>query len=217
MFATVSPWTYANYRATGDFIPVVNGFAYNLWLGNHPDTIRLYEGTYTDKADNQAFADYWASALPDSKMIELEQSDNLSSLSLNEQEKVWRREAMKEISENPWLSARLSWGKIKSYWTPFLNNFTYPFPMVVMVAMLVIGLYCFSPYGAFVLWQDEAGRKLTIILGMQFLLATLLHSVILANVRYRTPYVDPYLAVFAGISLGQIGTRLFPKYEFLQG
>ena len=216
LLATVAPWTYSNYLATGEFIPVVNGFAYNLWLGNHPDTLRLYEGTYTDKADNQAFADHWAGELPGGKMKELELTDNLSSLSLNGQETVWRREAFKEIEESPDITARLVWGKIKAYWTPFLNKFSYPFPMIVFVATLVIGLYIFSPYGAYVLWKDDAGRKLVIILAVQFVLATLLHSIILANVRYRTPYVDPYLAVLASVALWQLAVRLFPRYDFLQ-
>ncbi len=216
LFATVAPWTYANYRATGEFIPVVNGFAYNLWLGNHPDTLRLYEGTYTDKADNQAFADHWASDLPGDKMRELEQSDNLSSLSLNAQEKVWRREAFEEMRENPDITARLVWGKIKAYWTPFLNSFSYPFPMVVLVAALVIGLYIFSPLGACILWQDETGRKVTIMLAIQFVLVTLLHSIIIANVRYRIPYVDPYLAILTAIAIWRIAARLLPKYDFLQ-
>lgn len=216
LFATVAPWTYSNYRATGEFIPVVNGFAYNFWVGNHPDTLRLYEGAHADKEDNQAFADYWASELPGSKMRELETTDNLSLLPLNEQEKVWRREAFQVIQENPNITARLFWGKIKSYWTPFLNKFAYPLPLVVLTAALVIGLYIFSPFGAYFLWKVEAGRKLTIMLAVQFMLATLLHAVILANVRYRTPYVDPYLAVFAGVGLWQLAAKLLPKHDFLK-
>src|SRR5438034_2846917 len=147
-------------------------------------------------------------------MKELEQTDNLSSLSLNEQEKVWRREALKEIENNPDITAKLFWGKIKAYWTPMLNRFSYPFPMIVFVAVLVIGLYIFSPIGAYFVWEDSTARKLAFLLAVQFILATLLHSIILANVRYRTPYVDPYLAVFAAIAVWQIGTRFFPKTNF---
>ncbi len=40
-FLTILPWTYQNYRRTGEFILVNDGFSYNLWLGNLPGTIKL--------------------------------------------------------------------------------------------------------------------------------------------------------------------------------
>lgn len=216
LFATILPWTYSNYRRTGEFILVVNGFGYNFWLGNHPDTIRLYEGTYADKEDNQAFADYWTSELPYAKIKELEETDNLSSLSFNEQEKVWRREALKNITNDYSLTARLFWGKIKSYWNPWLNKYSYPYPFVIIVGMFVCGLYLFGLLGAVVLWKIDLGRKLIILLAAQFLFATLLHAAIIGNVRYRTPYIDPYLSMLTGIFLWRAATRFFPKYDFLQ-
>lgn len=215
LLATVAPWTYKNYRDLGEFIPVVNGFGYNFWLGNHPDTIRLYEGEYASKEESQAFADYWVGTLPGGKMEELERTDNLSSLPRNEQEKVWRREAFKNIEAHPGITARLFWGKIKAYWTPLLNKFSYPLVLVIFVAMLVIGLYILSPYGAYVLWRDAAGRKFVILLVIQFVLATLLHAMIIANVRYRTPYVDPFLAILTGIALWQVTVKFLPKNRFL--
>jgi hypothetical protein len=216
LFATIAPWTYFNYRTTGEFIPIVNGFGYNFWLGNHPDTLRLYEGTYTDKADNKAFADYWAGELPAAKIKELEQTDDLSSLPFNEQEKVWRREAFKNIEANPAITARLFWGKVKSYWTPFLNVYSYPFPLVVLVAILVIAIYLLSPYGAFILWQDEAGRKLIILFVIEFIAATLIHAMIIGNVRYRVPYIDPYLAMLSGIAIWHIAVKFFPNIKLLK-
>lgn len=216
LFATVAPWTYFNYLRTGEFIPVVNGFAYNLWLGNHPETLKVYFGTFESKEENQAFADYWAGKLPKEKMQELEQTDKLSSLPLNEQEKVWRREAFKNINENPDITAWLFLGKIRAYWTPFVNRFSYPLMLIIFVPVFVIGLYIFSSIGAKVLCKDEAGQKIIIILLVQFILATLLHSLIIANVRYRTPYVDPYLTVLASIGFFHVINKFSPqikKYE----
>lgn len=216
LFAVILPWTYSNYRRTGEIILIVNGFGYNFWLGNHPDTIRLYEGTYADKEDNQAFADYWTSELPRAKMKELEETDNLSSLPLNKQEQVWRREALKNITSDYFLTARLFWGKVKFYWNPFLNKFVYPYPFVIMVALFICGLYLFSLIGALILWKDDLGRKIVIVLAAQFLFATILHAAIIGNVRYRTPYVDPYLTMLTGIALWWMATKIFPKYDFLK-
>ncbi len=213
LLATIAPWTYFNYYRTGEFIPVVNGFAYNFWLGNHPETLGIYYKTFQSKEENKAFADYWFEKVPESKMKELEETHQMSSLPINEQEKVWRREAFKNINENPSIIGKLFVGKIRAYWTPFVNRFSYPFVLVVFVAVLVIGLYIFSPIGASILWKDETGKKIVIILLVQFILATLLHSLIIANVRYRTPYVDPYLAVLAAIGICGLADRFFPKLK----
>lgn len=215
LFATIAPWTYFNYQRTGEFIPVVNGFAYNFWLGNHPETLGVYYGNFNSKEENQNYADYWAGTLPQNKMKELEKNYKMSSLPINQQEKIWRQEAVNVIKENPGTTVQLFLGKIRAYWTPFINRFSYPFVMVVFVAILVIGLYLFSPLGARVLWKEETGRKLVIILIVQFILATFLHAIIIANVRYRTPYVDPYLAVLASIGFCQLLYQFSPRLEKL--
>jgi hypothetical protein len=95
-FAAIIPWTIHNYRATGEFILVNDGFSYNLWLGSLPETIRLYEGGFKTTEENQQFADRIWGSVQREKLAELEQTDAYSSLSYNERERVWRREAMRK-------------------------------------------------------------------------------------------------------------------------
>jgi 4-amino-4-deoxy-L-arabinose transferase-like glycosyltransferase len=125
MFTAISPWTIYNYRSTGEFILINDGFSYNLWLGNLPETIRIYEGGFKDADDNQRFADYIWGDLISNKVRELERTDNYSSLKLNQREKVWRREALKNFEQYPSISTRIILGKARTFWTPFLNRLVY--------------------------------------------------------------------------------------------
>lgn len=216
IFAAIAPWTFHNYRATGEFILVNDGFSYNLWLGNLPETIILYEGGFESKEENQKFADYVWGEAPTAKLKELEQTDNYYSLAFNEREKVWRREALKNMTADYGLTARLMLGKLRAFWTPFLNRFTYGYKIVIPVAVFVIGTYIFGLYGAYVFSSDKTGKKFIILLAVSFLVTTAIHVLIFGFVRYRAPNVDPYLSMLTGVALWHIAVRLFPKYNFLQ-
>lgn len=213
-FAAIIPWTIHNYRATGEFILVNDGFSYNLWLGSLPETIRLYEGGFKTAEENQQFADRIWGSVQREKLAELEQTDAYSSLSYNERERVWRREAMKNIAADYGVAARITWGKIWTYWTPFLNPFTYGYKVVALVALFVIGIYFLGTYGAFVFSRNEVGRNFVVLLAVMFVVSTGIHLLIMGFVRYRVPYVDPYLSLLAGVALWHLGERFFWKRKF---
>ncbi|MDQ6785595.1 MAG: glycosyltransferase family 39 protein [Acidobacteriota bacterium] len=216
IFLTIAPWTLQNYRETSEFILVNDGFGYNLWLGNIPETIQLYEGSFTSKEENKKFADYVWGDIQRGKLAELEKSDNYSALKLNERERVWRREAVNEMTQDYGLTARLMRGKLLAFWTPFLNPLTYGGKTVALVALFVIGIYVFGSYGAYVFSRKETGKKFIILLAASFLITTAIHVLIFGFVRYRVPNVDPYLSMLTGVALWQIAVRFFPKYNFLQ-
>lgn len=215
IFLTIAPWTYYNYRTTGEFILVNDGFSYNLWLGNLPETIRLYEGGFKDKEENEKFADYVWGTVKIEKENELEQTDNYHALSINGREAVWRREALKEMSQNYPLTARLMFGKLWSFWSPFLNHFAYGYKIVAAVAAFVIGIYIFGIYGAFVFARQKIGKQFIILLAVSSLVTTAIHVLIFAFVRYRVPNVDPYLSMLSGVALWHLALKFFPKYNFL--
>lgn len=216
IFLTIAPWTWQNYRDTGEFILVNDGFSYNLWLGNLPETIKLYEGGFESKEENQAFANHiWGEVQPE-KIRELEETDNYSALKLNERERVWRREAVREMTQDYNLTARLMLGKLVAFWTPFLNKFTYGNKIVALAAAFVIATYLLGIYGAYVFCGDECGKKFIILLAASFLATTAIHVLIFGFVRYRVPNVDPYLSMLAGVALWQIAVKIFPKSNFLQ-
>jgi 4-amino-4-deoxy-L-arabinose transferase-like glycosyltransferase len=207
LFGAISPWTIYNYRTTGEFILVNDGFSYNLWLGNAPESIRIYDGDFKDKEDNQRFADYIWGDMIRNKVKELESTDNYSSLKFNQREKVWRREALKNFDQNRSVSARIMLGKFRTFWTPLLNHLTYGWKKVALVATFVIGIYFLGLYGARVYSKERAGRELVIVIASMFVVATLIHVLIAGLVRYRVPYVDPYLSMFSGVALWDVGRR----------
>jgi Dolichyl-phosphate-mannose-protein mannosyltransferase len=214
MFATILPWTYQNYQRTGEFILVNDGFSYNLWLGNLPGTIKLYEGEFATKEENQAFANYYWGMVQQEKLKELEQTDNYYQLKYNEREKVWRREALENMTEDYDLTARLFWGKFKTFWTPFLNPLTYGKTVVYLVAAFVIGTYIFGIYGMYLFFRNKAGKNYVILLLITFAVTTAIHVLIFGFVRYRIPNVDPYLSMLTGVALWHLFTKIRPELNY---
>lgn len=206
---TILPWSFYNYRTTGEFIFVNDGFSYNLWLGSLPETLPLYEGGFKNKEENQKFADRIWGEVQREKLAELQQTDNYYSLSFAERERVWRREALENLRYDYGVSARIMLGKIWTYWTPFLNWHAYSWKIVAAVALFMIGIYLLGIYGARVVSNDEAGRNFVILLGVVFVSSTAIHMLIMGFVRYRLPYVDPFLCLLAGAALWQLRDKYF--------
>lgn len=212
-FLTILLWTYQNYKNTGEFILVNDGFSYNLWLGNLPGTIQLYEGEFKTKEENQAFADYYWGTVQQEKLKELEKNDNYYQLKINEREKVWRREALTNMTADYNLTGRLFVGKFKAFWTPFLNHFTYGKTVVNLVALFVIFTYIFGLYGMYIFSKDKIGKNYVILLLITFAVTTAIHVLIFGFVRYRVPNVDPYLSMLSGVAVWQICSKFLPRLD----
>lgn len=204
------PWAVLNERATGDFIVTTDATGYVVWLGNHPDELRVLEGRFRDRDEfNKYNFDYLQVELPNNLIQGWERSDGYSQLSVGEREKLWRHEAYRVMRADPGTTLRLWVAKGWAYWRPWLRPIAYGPQAVLGSAMIQLPLYVAAGLGAVWLRRhsrttgDDRPRTLLLLLGLSFLASTLVHVLSYAQVRYRLPYVDPYLCVLAGAALWQ--------------
>jgi 4-amino-4-deoxy-L-arabinose transferase-like glycosyltransferase len=62
MFAVILPWTAFNYGARGELILINDAGGFNLWLGNNPATLKMYEGGFADPEEARLYADHLGKA-----------------------------------------------------------------------------------------------------------------------------------------------------------
>ena len=212
----IAPFTWFNWQATGEFIPITDAGGYHLWLGNHPDTLRIYQQHFANKQEFDHYGnDHLQHALPGAKMAEWEATTGYRELSLRQRERLWQNEAFRNIRQHPGTTAALVGEKAFAYWRPWLNPSTYSLTVVWVSGIAVTGLYLLAGVGAWLLRGLGTGRQVLWILAWLFLFSTLVHALVYSMVRFRLPYVDPYLCVLAGV-VGQkffraLGARRHPS------
>jgi 4-amino-4-deoxy-L-arabinose transferase-like glycosyltransferase len=201
IFLAIFPWTLANWYRTHELILINDIGGYAMWVGNVPEILPVYEGNFRDSVEFNRYADHVNVDLAFEKMNEWESTVGYSNLSLKQREALWQAEAVKNARENPGLTVRLVFEKAWAFWKPYLNPSAYSAKVAVVSGVFLVALYLLSLYGAKVVWQDIDGKRAIILLGILFLSATVVHALIIGMIRYRIPYVDPYLCVLAGIGV----------------
>lgn len=198
----VLPWTYCNWNTTGEPIVISDGLGYTLWLGNHPAELRVYEGRFRDKREfNEYTYNYLQQALPAAMIAGWEESGGYSALSLMQREQRWRSAAIATMRAEPLLTLRLWADKTWAFWRPWLRPTAYS-PFVVLASGVAVSLlYVLAAAGVYSWSRDAERRRFLLILGVLFATSTSVHTVTLVMIRYRLPYVDPYLSVLAGSAL----------------
>lgn len=199
---SIAPWTWLNWRATGEFILVSDTGGFNLWIGNHPDTLRLFQQPFRSKEEFDKYGtDHLQHELPGAKMAEWETTTGYRELSLRQREQLWQKEALRNMREHPGTTAALFGEKFLAYWRPWLNPSAYTQKEVWISGIAVTGLYLLAGAGAWLLRPSSNGRKVLWVFVGLFGFSTLLHVLVYSMIRYRLPYVDPYLCVLAGIAV----------------
>jgi hypothetical protein len=200
--AGVAPWTATNWRATGEWIVVTDGGGYHLWLGNHPAELRIYEGDFRSKQEFDAYAfGYLQDTLVREQIAEWERAGGYRALSLKGREQLWYEEFRKNLREQPTATAKLAAYKTWSYWRPWLLPGAYPRTVVVGSGVLVCGLYSAATCGFWLLARDRHSRPWLLLIATLFVASTGVHTLTHVMVRFRVPYVDPYLFLAAGALL----------------
>jgi hypothetical protein len=199
MMLTIAPWTFTNWRDTGEFIIINDGAGFLSWVGNHPEMIRAYTQHFeTPAAFHYYIWTHMQQILPQRKINEWETAGGYRSCSLKEREALWRQDMLANLRSDPVLEIRL-WGhKLWGYWRPWLHPYAYGTKLALGSAAIWIPLYTFALCGAVLAWHQETGRRVVILVGLVLLISTLGQVIVIPVVRFRLPYSDPYLSVLAG-------------------
>lgn len=204
-FLVISPWTYLNWRATGDFLLVSDAGGYQLWLGNHPALICLYEGRFPDRA---AFDDYMDSYVQGTLVHEqMDTWVGYASLSLGERDHLWREEALRNMVREPIATGRRWIIKVWNYWRPWLLPIAFSTWQVVFSGVVITSLYLLSVIGMCLVCRQQQcsvcvhSRNTLLILGLLFAGSTVVHMLFHSMMRFRLPYVDPYLCLLAALAM----------------
>jgi 4-amino-4-deoxy-L-arabinose transferase-like glycosyltransferase len=198
----IAPWTFDNYRQTGEFIVINDAAGFNLWFGNHPELMKFYDGS-TDTPETYSrhmkylTNDLGKPGVMQNQMDAFESTTGYRSLKLKEREKLWRDDAFRYMSESPFRTISLFLHKLWDYWRPYLMPNAYPGYQVFISLMFFSGLYIFALIGGFALFKKKDGKFYVTFIGVFFLASTALHVLVFAIIRYRMPYVDPYLTILA--------------------
>lgn len=199
LFIAILPWTFYNKATTGEWILISDGGGYAFWVGNHPQTIAFYEGSFSSPREMMDYSNHVYIDLTQQKINEWETEYGYSKLPLKERENLWQRDAVENLKNNSFLIHRLWFGKAWAFWRPFLNPQAYSLKPVLASAVFLIPLYLLAIYALVKLWLKAKHKKFVILIIIYFLSATILHALIIAMIRHRVPYIDAYLSMFAGI------------------
>ncbi len=198
----ILPWTVANARATGSLILITDAAGYHFWLGNNPEALRLYRGDFASRAEMDAYGyRYLQKDLPARTIAAWERTVGYASRSLREREALWREEAWRAGRADPLLVARLWVLKAWAYWRPWLQPVAYSPWLVLASGAFGLTLYALALRGALRLSGMAGGRGALILIGLLLASSTAIHVVSHSMVRFRIPYVDPALAVLAGLGV----------------
>ncbi len=97
--------------------------------------------------------------------------------------------------------------KAWAFWKPWLTFGAYSRRVVIGSGIFLLALYVLAATGARVLHRDAGGRRCLTLFAVLFMSATIVHALTYSMIRYRLPYVDPYLCVLAGVAAAAIAQR----------
>lgn len=204
MFAAILPWSFYNLQTRGEFILVNDAGGFNLWLGNNPATLRLYEGSFENERDAQIYTDYLGKGLANEQIVEFEVSGGYAELTAREREKRWSAKAIETMRDQPGTTLRLFFWKFFAMWKPFLSSNSYSTWAAIVSGLVQVPLFILGVIGLYFVGRDKDTRKFALLFIVLAVAVTAIHVLIVSSMRLRMPYIDPLILIFAGIAIGKI-------------
>ena len=188
---TLTPWMARNYLRFGEIIVVNDAAAYSVWHASHPETRRIYETN--DRAEFRRRELEF-----ETRTVHAVARDVAARATTpKSRDREWRRMAIEDLRREPAESARFMAKKAWLYWRPWLNPIEHGRVAVIGSAIILIGLYVLAAIG---LWRHRVRNAVLIYFAVLWL-AHVPHQVVM---RYRIPFTDPLLIVFAAGALHKV-------------
>jgi hypothetical protein len=183
---TVSPWSYANYLRTGEFILINDGAGYNFWRGNHPIMKEIYNA-----ADTQILAQL-------SQKLEHELTPALvakkSSSSRSERSAYFFQQGVSNLIDSPSASLDLLITKCWVFLKPTLHAGAWPALIWWAIALWESLLYLLA---AIALLRGQLPLRMRIGICAYLLFGLVLSLPFQVVTRFRVPLYEWVLIILA--------------------
>lgn len=207
LLMAISPWTIRNYARFGELIIVNDAGGFALWVGNHPANLRFYDGSLKSAAEIGEYSDWIGKTLPAEMIAEWERGGGYSRLSLSEREAKWRDAALENIRHHPVETAKLLGWKLFGFWKPYPSTDLFGW-MAAGIAFFEMPLLMFGFLGLFLAILRPSSRDIGLLFAIYGVAVTAIHVLLVATVRMRVPYVEPWMAMFAAFSIVEIWNKI---------
>ncbi|MEO8041331.1 MAG: glycosyltransferase family 39 protein [Acidobacteriota bacterium] len=222
MFAAILPWTFYNLKTRGEFILINDASGFAEWIGNHPANLRIYEGTFASREETQQYQEYIGKTLAAEQIAEWQRTTGYSGLSFKQRERLWQQKAIENAEAEPWITARLIGWKVIGFWRPWLSADIYSAKGMLLSAALLIPLFVLGFAGVVIAGRRTRLKKVVILYVIMLVFLTAVHAALVSTMRLRLPYVDPFMTIFAAITIVAVlsrfgGERIDSVNRFLNG
>jgi hypothetical protein len=183
----LAPWTLRNLRVFHELLPVNDAAGSAFYQGNSDWTVRFYRLRSRDEYRE------WTRAMFSDLARQTAELERRGITSPAGRSRFFIRKAVGERSADPVGWARLLALKAWDFVRPYPNPMFWPRPVVVAVGAFGAALMLLAGLGL-----SAAGRRGVRVFALLFLAATLAaHVMLLVVWRYRIPYWDPVLLLYA--------------------
>jgi len=192
----LAPWTLRNALVFGEFLPVNDAAGNAFYQGNSDWTVRFYRV----RTREQYLA--WMKAFDEDMRRRTEELDRSGRGSPGQRSRAFAKQAVEERLRDPAGWVKLLGQKAWDWLRPYPNPLFWP-----LAAVLATAAYNVLLYGLAAIGLAAAPRPGVRAFALAFLAVTFLSHVALIVVwRYRIPYWDPVLLLYAVFGAG--GTLL---------
>lgn len=198
---TLFPWSLHNYIKYKEIIIVNNAFGYNFWRGSDPKMYKISK--IKDQKEfllaSREFEENYSKKYIDEV--------NKKAKSPMERSKEWFKLGIKNVKEYPKIYIKYTTKKAIDFFRLWLNPQEYGKKKAILSSLIIIPLYLLGFIGLIIYRYNEKWLFNFIII--YFIIIWISHIPFQVVIRFRIPFYDPILIVFAGNALYKIQRKKF--------